>query len=135
MKKLLSIYNSLLKLLLTPNAYARYIGVNVGNNVYLSTKNFSSEPYLIKIGDNCRVAKDVCFFTHGGIYTLRKYNKDLYGKLEVFGDIHIGDNVYIGQGCYIMPAVCIGNNSIIGAGSMFSSIWFICSNWICFRMS
>ena len=118
MKRLLNIYNKMLKLFLTPNLYAKSIGVNLGKNVYLSTKNFSSEPYLINIGDNCRIAKDVCFFTHGGLYTLRNYNEKLYNQLEVFGDIHIGNNVYLGQGCYIMPGVIIGSNSIIGAGSI-----------------
>jgi hypothetical protein len=31
--------------------YAKYIGVQIGVDCLISTKNFSSEPYLIKIGN------------------------------------------------------------------------------------
>ena len=47
-------------------AYARHIGVNFGKNNYFGTKRiWSSEPYLITIGDNCQLT-DCLLVTHGG---------------------------------------------------------------------
>jgi galactoside O-acetyltransferase len=33
-------------------------------------------------------------------------------------DVHIGKNVWIGAGALILPGVSIGDNSVIGAGSV-----------------
>ena len=39
--------------LVSPEKYARCIGVKIGKNNFIATKNFGTEPYLIKIGNNC----------------------------------------------------------------------------------
>ena len=39
----------------SPEEYARYIGVKVGKNWFISTCNFGSEPYLINIGNNVQL--------------------------------------------------------------------------------
>lgn len=41
--------------------YARKIGVKIGKNCLISTRQFSSEPYLIEIGDGCRIVSNVVF--------------------------------------------------------------------------
>ena len=105
------------KYILSPEKYAIKIGVIVGKNCNISTKNFSSEPYLISIGDNVRLAKNVQLFTHGGLWSIRKTKKE-YNKLDYYGKIVISNNVYIGQGAFIMPGVIIGENCIIGAASV-----------------
>lgn len=99
-----------------PLDYAKRIGVNVGNNVLLATKHFPTEPYLVTIGDNCRIAKDVKFFTHGGAWTLRYVFKD--ENLDFFGKVKIGNNTYIGESSMIMPGVTIGDNCMVAAGSV-----------------
>ena len=96
--------------------FADYIGVKFGNNCHISTRGFSSEPYLITLGNNVRVAKDVCFFTHGGLIPFRTKKS----QLDIFGKITIGNKVHIGQGAYIMAGVSIGDNCIVGAGSVVS---------------
>jgi acetyltransferase-like isoleucine patch superfamily enzyme len=101
-----------------PIDYARRIGVNLGENVMLSTKHFPTEPYLITIGDNCRIAKNVRFFTHGGAWTLRYIYDDK--DLDFFGKIEIGNNSYIGESAMIMPGVKIGNNCMVAAGSVIT---------------
>ena len=100
----------------SPEHYARRIGVKIGKGCYIGTKNFPSEPYLVEIGDNCRIAGETSFFTHGGIWSLRKIYDD--PNLDHFGKIKIGDNSYIGERCMIMPGVTIGEKCIVGGGSV-----------------
>ena len=97
-----------------PEKYARYIGVRIGKDCLISTKNFSTEPYLVEIGDYCRIASGVTFFTHGGLWSQRKKHKNL----DYFGKIRIGNYTYIGEGAKIMPGVVLGNDVIVGAGSI-----------------
>ena len=37
-------------------------------------------------------------------------------------DVYIGDNVFIGAGCIILPGTKIGNNCIIGAGTVCGGV-------------
>ncbi len=99
------------------SSYYRYLGANIGENCSFVGRNisFSSEPYLITIGNNVRVSFDVAFVTHdGGTHVLR--NK--YPNASLYGTINVGDNVFIGARAIILPNVNIGNNCIIAAGSV-----------------
>ncbi|MEZ9482507.1 DapH/DapD/GlmU-related protein [Vibrio splendidus] len=116
MKIIRKIFNKIRFKMMTDEDYARYVGVEFGHGCNISTRGFSSEPYLIKLGDNVRVAKGVCFFTHGGLIPFRTKDSDL----DIFGKINIGNKVHIGQGAYIMAGVTIGDNCIVGAGSVVS---------------
>lgn len=101
----------------TPENYLRRKGVKIGTGCFISPCHLSAkEGYLVEIGDYCRIAKDTEFFTHGGIYCLQILYND--PDLDYFGKIKIGNYVSIGEGCKIMPGVTIGNNVIIGAGSV-----------------
>lgn len=102
-----------------PHKYLRKKGVKIGEGCFISPCHISAkEGYLIEIGNYCRIAKDVEFFTHGGIYCLQiKYNDP---DLDYFGKIKIGDYVSIGEGAKIMPGVIIGDDVIIGAGTVVS---------------
>lgn len=100
----------------TPYQYAKRSGVIMGDNVEILSKHLTSEPYLITLGNNVRVSKDVHFFTHGGICRLRIINKD--PDFDYFGKINIGDNTFIGEGAYIMYGVTIGRNCIVAAGTI-----------------
>ena len=52
-----------------PIKYARSLGVIIGENTTIApTVSFSSEPYLIEIGNNVQVTDCVSFNTHGGTY-------------------------------------------------------------------
>jgi len=98
----------------SPIKYARKMGVNLGEDCYILTKYFGSEPYLIEIGNHVQIASDVRFFTHGGGWIFR----EKYPELDTFGKIKIGNNVYIGNSTLILPGITIGNNVIIAAGSV-----------------
>ena len=89
-----------------------------GNKICCSVDSFGSEPWLVKMGDNCLIAAGVHFITHdGGITVLNNLNY-FEKKMDCMGAIELGNNVYIGHGAYIMPNVRIGNNVIIGTGSV-----------------
>ncbi|MDA3904510.1 MAG: acyltransferase [Bacteroidales bacterium] len=116
-KYLTKIKIKLIKKFSTPEKYARAIGVKIGKDCNISTKDFSSESYLIEIGDYVRIARSVLFLTHGGIWSLRKKYPELK-KADYFGKIKIGSYTYIGERAIIMPGVTIGENCIIGAATV-----------------
>lgn len=97
-----------------PVRYARMIGVDVGENCRLIRVSYSSEPYLIKLGNHVS-ATATRFETHdGGVWVFRDSSPDL----DLVKPIVVGDNVFIGYGTVIMPGVTIGSNVVIGAGSV-----------------
>ena len=98
---------------------AKKEGLIIGKNVsFIDTPNFGSEPYLISIGDNTTVSFDVAFVNHDGgtrvIRNLPNQNKETV----IYGKITIGKNCFIGCRTTILPNVKIGDNTIIGAGSI-----------------
>lgn len=94
-----------------PIKYARYIGVRVGENCRLIKVSFSTEPYLINIGNHVS-ATSVRFETHdGGVWCFRDEHPDL----DIVKPITIGNNVYLGYEAVILPGVTIGNNVVIGS--------------------
>ena len=82
--------------------------------------NFGSEPYLIEIGNNTTVSFDVAFVTHdAGTRVLRNLATNEKEKQTViYGKIVVGNNCFIGCRSTILPGVKIGDNVIIGAGSV-----------------
>lgn len=103
---------------ISPEDYYRSKGVKIGKNVSLIEPiNFGSEPYLISIGDNTSVSFDVAFVTHDGA---TRVLRNLLGNSEIglYGEIIIGKNSLIGCRSTILPNVHIGDNTIIGAGSL-----------------
>lgn len=98
----------------SPEKYARHIGVNIGKNCLIATRNWSSEPYLVTIGNNVQVTRNVSIHTHGGANCIRKE----YPDFDVFGKVVIEDWAYIGSYSQIMPGVTIGEGSLVAAGSV-----------------
>lgn len=97
--------------------YRKHLGINIGERVRITGKNvrFGSEPFLIEIGNDVTITNGVIFETHdGGVGLFRKE----FPGINVFGRIKIGDDVFIGNNCIIMPGVTIGDNVVIGAGSI-----------------
>ncbi len=107
------IITQLYRIFAKPETYAHHIGVNIGNNNLIGKNHWSSEPYLITIGNNCQLT-DCKILTHGGGNVVR----DKCPNFDCFGKVTIGDWVYIGSGSLIMPGVTIGNNVLVAAGSV-----------------
>lgn len=98
--------------------FARYIGVNMGQNVHIygnPISMFGSEPWCITLGNNIHITREVLFVTHDGGTLLYR---NLIPDLEITAPITIGNNVYIGVRSIIMPGIIIGSNCIIASGSV-----------------
>lgn len=107
------IYSAIYKRI-APIAYARSLGVRLGTGCRLIDVDFSTEPYLISMGDHVS-ATAVRFETHdGGVWVLRHRDPDI----DIVRPIRIGSNVFIGYGTIVLPGVSIGNDVVIGAGSV-----------------
>ncbi|NJO92454.1 MAG: acyltransferase [Chloroflexia bacterium] len=95
--------------------YARYLGVKIGQNCRIATKNFGSEPFLIEIGNHVHLTWGVSFVNHdGGVWVFR----EKWPSFDVYGKIKINDNTFIGNNTLILPGIEIGENCIIGASSV-----------------
>lgn len=105
---------TLLWRLRSPEAWARHIGVSIGQNCSINTRNWSSEPYLISIGNRVGIAQDVYFHTHGGGRVARTQ----IPGFDVFGKICVEDGAYVGAAAHILGGVTIGAGSLIAAGSV-----------------
>ncbi len=103
-----------------PVKYAQKIGVNFKNpaKVYIYGRvSWSTEPWLMSVGENVHITQGVKFIGHDGGTLLFRH---LVPDLEITKPITVGDYVYIGNNVMIMPGVTIGNKVIIGAGSIVS---------------
>lgn len=96
-----------------PRKYFTKKGVHFNGRVYFYNKHpgmFSTEPWLVTLGDNVYIGLGAKFLTHD-MGTLLFPEKEFV----ICGNINVGNNVVIGMDALIMPGVNIGNNVIIGA--------------------
>lgn len=88
--------------------------VHVGKNVVINfNANFVDDGDII-IGDDCMIGPNVSIVTamHPVSPKLRVH------KIQYNKPVHLGKNVWVGAGAIILPGVTIGDNSIVGAGSV-----------------
>lgn len=110
-KKVLSFFKSRFY---SPEKYARSLGATIGKNCIIKTRNWSSESYLVTVGNNCQMANGVTIHTHGGGQIVRTIDPNF----DVFGKVVIEDWAYIGAYAQIMPGVTIGEGALVAAGSV-----------------
>ena len=75
-------------------------------------------PWMLKIGKYCKITRGVTILTHD--YS-RSVLRRAYG--EILGEAAlttIGDNVFIGVNSIVLMGAQVGNNVIVGAGSVVS---------------
>lgn len=79
------------------------------------TIEFSTEPYLVEIGNHVAISSGVKFIAHDASGWLFE---DTDPEMDLFGPIRVGDNVFFGVDCTVLPNTRIGSNCIIGAGTL-----------------
>ena len=88
--------------------------IEVGKNFFANYNCTIIDVAKVKIGDNCQIAPNVAVYTAGHpIHPDTRNTAYEYGK-----EVTIGDNCWIGGNSVICPGVHIGNNVVIGAGSV-----------------
>ena len=101
--------------IVNPPFYCDYgFNIEVGKNFFCNYNCTILDVGKVKIGDNCLFAPNVSLYTAGHpIHPAMRNTLYEYGK-----DITIGNNVWIGGNVIICPGVTIGDNFVVGAGSV-----------------
>jgi maltose O-acetyltransferase len=88
-------------------------GLTVGSNVRIEGETFIDPDFsqLITIGDDTTIAVGVMILAHDAS------TKRLLGYSRV-APVRIGSRVFVGARSVILPGVTIGDNAIVGAGSI-----------------
>lgn len=85
-----------------------------GSRVYANYNLVLVDDCEIHVGDDVMMGPNVvlCSGTHPISPELRRK------KAQYNLPVHIGNNVWLGANCIVLPGVTIGENSVIGAGSV-----------------
>lgn len=103
--------------------YLRSHGLDVkGTPIYIgASTSFDGQDFSrIHIGDKTVISSDVRFLTHDYSVsraieaTGRKLEKEVY----FVKDIYVGNNCFIGTKALLLPGTILGDNVIVGAGSV-----------------
>lgn len=96
----------------------------LGNDVIINMNCTFVDNKPIRIGDRVLIASNVQFYTSAHpvlpqerLVTNRKERDTTFFRTYA-RPIEIKNNVWIGGGCIILPGVTVGENSVIGAGSV-----------------
>ena len=100
-------------------AKLRRLGVVVGEGCRIYTNSFSTEPWLVRIGNRVGIAGGVKFLTHDGSACLIR---DSRPRAQSLGAIEVGDDVFIGENAIILQGAVIGSRSIIGPGAVVRGV-------------
>ena len=88
--------------------------ISVGKNFYSNHNLVILDCAKVSFGDNVFIAPNCGFYTAGHPREASERNKGL----EYARPITVGDNVWFGANVSVLPGVTIGDNCVIGAGSV-----------------
>lgn len=120
--------------------FLRKIGIHISEHYYDTQHGFiapsvvfdGNDFSLITIGDATTISLDVMFLTHD--YSISKGLKMIDPSLNgrFLKPITIGSNCFVGMRTIILPGTTIGDNVIVGAGSVVKGTYpdnvVICGN-------
>ena len=99
-----------------PPLHANWAGkhVHFGKNVYVNFSLTLVDDTHIYVGDNTMIGPNVTIAT--GSHPVLPALRDRQMQFNM--PVHIGRNCWLGAGCIVLPGVTIGENTVVGAGSV-----------------
>lgn len=88
--------------------------IEIGENFYANHNLMILDPIKVTFGDNVFIGPNCSFYTPIHPLDAKTRNKGL----EIAKPIKVGNNVWFGGNVVVMPGVTIGDNAVIGAGSV-----------------
>lgn len=88
--------------------------ISVGDNFYTNHNYTILDGARVVFGDNVFIAPNCVFSTAGNAIDAKERGEGL----EIALPITVGNNVWIGANVSVLPGVTIGDNTIIGGGSV-----------------
>lgn len=102
------------KFTIMPTFYCDYgFNIEIGENFYANHNLVILDANKVTFGDNVFIGPNCGFYTSG-----HPLDKDKRKKGEYAKPIKVGNDVWFGGNVCVMPGVNIGNNVVIGAGSV-----------------
>lgn len=88
--------------------------ISIGENFYANVNCTILDCAEVSFGDNVFIGPNCGFYTAGHPFDVKQRNQGL----ESAEPIRVGNNVWIGAQTVVLPGLTIGDNTIIGAGSV-----------------
>ena len=95
--------------------------IEIGNNSGINNNCYIVSHEYIKIGDNVEIGPNCVIVDHDHDY-IKEFHEKGQNRYYKTSKIEIGDNVWIGANVIILRGTKIGNNCVIGAGSIVKDI-------------
>ena len=101
--------------LIEPNLFCDYgYNIEIGENFYSNQNLVILDPAKVKFGDNVFIGPNCNFYTAEHPIKAEERNTGL----EYAKPITVGNNVWFGGSVTVLGGVTIGDNTVIGAGSI-----------------
>lgn len=101
--------------LIEPNFYCDYgFNIHLGKNFYSNHNLVILDANKVEFGNNVFIGPNCGFYTSSHPLDYKTRNKGL----EYAKPIKVGNNVWFGGNVCVLPGVTIGDNVVIGAGSV-----------------
>lgn len=118
LKRKVNLLKTLLKLegrvFIEPNFFCDYgYNIHLGHNFYANHNLVILDANLVTIGDDVMIGPNCTLSTAS--HPVQPQGRN---SIEFARPITLGNNVWIGANVSVMPGVTIGDNSVIGAGSV-----------------
>ena len=94
--------------------YSPNSNVKIGNHVGIFEKTIINPSESVEIGDDVGIGGEVMIWTHGAWLDITQ------GFPSDFGPVKIGNNVWLPARSIVLPNVTIGDNIVIGIGSVIN---------------
>lgn len=100
--------------MIMPNFFCDYgFNIEIGEKFYSNHNLVILDANKVTFGNNVQIGPNCGFYTSG-----HPLDKDARRKVEFAKPITVGNDVWIGGNVCVMHGVTIGDNTVIGAGSV-----------------